>query len=80
MKGHVGDGARSGELKAPVTGPIKPTPHPARAPRLRMGDACSFVSITFDSAGIGSLKLMPCGMAIVGLVPEIVSAWYVTQT
>ena len=57
MKGHVGDGARSGELKAPVTGPIKPTPHPARAPRLRMGDACSFVSITFDSAGIGSLKL-----------------------
>jgi hypothetical protein len=31
MKGHVGDGARSGELKAPVTGLYMPTPHPARA-------------------------------------------------
>ena len=35
MKGHVGDGARSGELKAPVTGLYKPTPHPAQTPRLR---------------------------------------------
>jgi len=57
--------------RRPVRGPqgsgnrlLMPTPHPVRAPRLRMDDACSFVSITFDSAGIGSLKLMPCGMAI----------------
>jgi len=63
MKGHVGDGARSGELKAPETGTNKPTPHPSRTPRSRCDDACSFVSITFDSAGIGSLKLMPCGLA-----------------
>ena len=52
----MGDGARSGELKAPVTGPFKPTPHPSDAPRIGCDDACSFVSITFDSAGIGSLK------------------------
>ena len=58
MKGHVGDGARSGELKAPVTGNLKPTPH-LRGFTSVYGDACPFVSITFDSAGIGSLKLDP---------------------
>jgi hypothetical protein len=31
----------------------------SRAPRLLGWQACSFVSITFDSAGIGSLQLMP---------------------
>ena len=66
MKGHVGDGARSGELKAPVTGLYKPTPHPRSDSTFGQGDACSFVSITFDSAGIGSLKLMPCGSANFG--------------
>jgi hypothetical protein len=65
MKGHVGDGARSGELKAPVTGLYKPMPH-LRGFTFAHGDACPFVSITFDSAGIGSLKLMPCGSAIFG--------------
>ena len=42
MKGHVGDGAWSGGLWAPVSSLNKP-----------MSDM-SFVSITFDSAGIGS--------------------------
>jgi hypothetical protein len=54
MKGHVGDGARSGELKAPGTGLFMPS------------HTLSFVSITFDSAGIGSLKLMPLRSAILG--------------
>ena len=36
MKGHVGDGARFGEFKAPVTGNQVVTL------------TCSFVSITFD--------------------------------
>jgi hypothetical protein len=44
MKGHVGDGARSGGFKAPDTGFYMPS------------HTLSFVSITFDSAGIGSLN------------------------
>ena len=75
MKGHVGDGARSGELKAPETGNLKPTPHPSQAPRLRCDDACSFVSITFDSAGIGSLILW-----LVELAGFPVLDWLVSQT
>ena len=66
MKGHVGDGARSGELKAPDTGYRKPIATSFQAPQPGRDDACSFVSITFDSAGIGSLKLMPLGSAIFG--------------
>ncbi|MCZ8172435.1 MAG: hypothetical protein O9272_11935 [Brevundimonas sp.] len=44
MKGHVGDGARSGELQAPGTGFLMP-----------MSDM-SFVSITFDKCRYRLLK------------------------
>jgi hypothetical protein len=49
MKGHVGDGARSGGFKAPDTGKQVVTRY------------MSFVSIRLTSAGIGSLKLDPGG-------------------
>ena len=76
MKGHVGDGARSAELKAAVTGNLKADATLFQAPQSGCSDACSFVSITFDSAGIGSLKLMPSWLAILVIVP----VKYVTQT
>ena len=47
-------------LRIPVT---KPIATPVQAPQSDRRDACSFVSITFDSAGIGSLKLLPVGFA-----------------
>ena len=71
MKGHVGDGARSGDLKAPSTGYFKPIATSFQAPQSGCDDACSFVSITFDSAGIGSLKLMPSRLA--GFAPCLLS-------
>jgi hypothetical protein len=64
MKGHVGDGARSGELKAPETGYRQADATSFACSKQALDDACSFVSITFDSAGIGSLKLMPLRSAI----------------
>lgn len=70
MKGHVGDGAPSAKLKVAVTGNLKPTPHLWETPRFPQSDACSFVSITFDSAGIGSLKLLLVGLA--GFAPWLI--------
>ena len=48
MKGHVGDGARSGGIKAPVTGNQADATF-LLSTTLGIDDACSFVSITFDS-------------------------------
>ena len=72
----MGDGARSADLKAAITGIHKPIATSFQAPQSGRDDACSFVSITFDSAGIGSLKLMPSWLAILVIVP----VKYVTQT
>ena len=61
MKGHVGDGARSGELKAPDTGNLMPMPHPREPHGLRCDDTCPSYPLRLTSAGIGSLKLIPAG-------------------
>ena len=50
-------------LRKPLTKPIATS---IQAPQSGWYDACSFVSITFDSAGIGSLKLLLVGLAIFG--------------
>jgi hypothetical protein len=50
MKGHVGGGVRSGELKAPATGYRKSLPV-----------SCPSYPLRLTSAGIGSLKLGPGG-------------------
>ena len=54
MKGHVGDGAPSASIKVAVTG-NQADATSCQAPQSGCDDTCSFVSITFDSAGIGSL-------------------------
>ena len=69
MKGHVGDGARSGGFEAPGTGLAKSIL------------TLSFVSITFDSAGnrLLAVRLSAVGEPQVfgfGLVPRMI----VTQT
>ena len=56
----MGDGAPSASIKVAVTG-NQADATSCQAPQSGCDDTCSFVSITFDSAGIGSLKLMPYG-------------------
>ena len=72
MKGHVGDGARSGELKAPDTGKLMPCLKQVSAKYHFVGIAdMSFVSITFDKC---RYRLPKFGAAVGGslwLVP-----WY----
>ena len=55
MKGHVGDGAWSASFKVAVTSLTQADATSSSASTGGLGDACPFVSITFDSAGIGSL-------------------------
>ena len=59
----MGDGARFEHLKGSIPVKLKPIATSFQAPQSGCDDTCSFVSITFDSAGIGSLIFWLVGTA-----------------
>ena len=67
MKGHVGDGARSGDLRVPDTG------YDSRCHDM------SFVSITFDKCRY-RLPKFDAAVGGVGVLPLIRAVVFVTQT